>query len=131
VHVGIGTGMANTRYCFLVVEVEPAQGLSTRKLLIETAKHNVITAYSGKEGLETFDRFPNVNAVVVDSQLKDMDCSELTAKIKKRSPKIPVIALHHREELPKHVCNSNYVVPVHDPSALLKVLEEINFESAA
>jgi hypothetical protein len=37
--------MANKghRLSFLIVENEPAQGLSTRKLLIESAKHNVIT----------------------------------------------------------------------------------------
>ncbi|MCU1306271.1 MAG: hypothetical protein JWN45_966 [Acidobacteriaceae bacterium] len=119
------------RLCFLVIEVEPAQGLSTRKLLLETAKHNVITAYSGKEGTQTFDRFPQVDAVVVDSQLRDMRCEEITAKIKKRNPNIPVNALHPREELPKHVCNSDQVVVAHDPAALLKVLENFNSKAAA
>jgi CheY-like chemotaxis protein len=119
------------RLCFLVIEVEPAQNLSTRKLLIETAKHNVITAYSGKEGLQMFDRFPNIDAVVVDSQLRDINCEEITAKIKQRNSDIPVIALHHREELPKHACNSDYVVVAHDPAALLKVLEQYNSEAAA
>jgi len=42
------------RLSFLIIETEPSDGLSTRKLLLESAKHNVITAYSGKEGVETF-----------------------------------------------------------------------------
>ena len=39
------------RLSFLIIEAEPSDGLSTRKLLLESAKHNVITAYSGKEGV--------------------------------------------------------------------------------
>jgi hypothetical protein len=34
---------------FLIVEAEPEEGLSTRKLLIETAKRSVLSAYSGEE----------------------------------------------------------------------------------
>lgn len=41
-HVNMSNGR---RLAFLVVEAEPAQGLSTRKLLLESAKHNVVTAY--------------------------------------------------------------------------------------
>jgi hypothetical protein len=51
------------RLTFLIVENEPAQGLSTRKLLIETAKHNVLTAYTGGEGVRMLERFPNVDAL--------------------------------------------------------------------
>ncbi|MCU1312188.1 MAG: hypothetical protein JWO20_3313 [Candidatus Angelobacter sp.] len=124
----IGHSMAAAkakRLCFLVIEVEPAQGLSTRKLLIETAKHNVITAYSGKEGMQTFDRFPQVDAVVVDSQLRDMKCEEISKYIKSQNPLIRVIALSPRDELPKNVCNSDRVVLAHDPAALLSLLEEL------
>ena len=121
----------SNRLCFLVIEVEPAQGLSTRKLLIETAKHNVITAYSGDEGVRMFERFPKVDAVVIDSHLRDMKCEEVTASIKERNGNIPIIALHYREELPKHVCNSDYVITAHDPAALLKLLEAEDFKAAA
>jgi CheY-like chemotaxis protein len=120
--------MANSpprRFCFLVIEGEPAQGLSTRKLLIETAKHNVITAYSGKEGIEMFDRFPNVDAVVIDSQLRDMDCEKVSGYVKSKDPNIIVIALSPREELPRNACKSDRVVLAHDPAALLSVLEEL------
>ena len=40
-----------------MIEAEPAPGLSTRELLPESAKHNVFTAYSPREGLEMFCRF--------------------------------------------------------------------------
>jgi hypothetical protein len=37
------------RPCFLVVDQEHSGSISTRKLVIETAKFNVLTAYSGAE----------------------------------------------------------------------------------
>ena len=49
------------RATFLIVEVEPPEGISARKLVLETAKHNVITAYSAHEGLELFHRFPAID----------------------------------------------------------------------
>ena len=62
------------RPCFLVVDREHAGSISTRKLVIETAKLNVITAFSGREALETLARFPKVDAVVLDANMPDMPC---------------------------------------------------------
>lgn len=53
------------RPCFLVVDREFAGSISTRKLVIETAKFNVITAYSCDEAVATLERFPNVHGVVI------------------------------------------------------------------
>ena len=44
------------RPCFLVVDREFPGSVSTRKLVIETAKFNVLTAYSGREALEMHAR---------------------------------------------------------------------------
>ncbi len=41
------------RRCFLIAEPIPNEGISTRKLLLETAYYNVITAYSPEELLAT------------------------------------------------------------------------------
>lgn len=41
----------------LMAEVEPPEGLSARKLVLETGKFNVITAYSVEEALETLVAF--------------------------------------------------------------------------
>src|ERR1051326_6469868 len=73
------TGMVKKsphRLTFLIVESEPQQGLSTRKLLIETAKHNVLTAYSPHEGLETLRRFPYVDCIVFDMSSENMRSEE-------------------------------------------------------
>jgi hypothetical protein len=65
------------RPCLLIVEPEPAEALSTRKLVVETGKFNVITAYSGEEALASLERFPGVDGVVVHSGMEDI----LPAKI--------------------------------------------------
>jgi CheY-like chemotaxis protein len=54
------------RLGFLIIESERTDGLSTRKLLLESAKHNVVTAYSGTEGVEMYNRFPSVDAVCIE-----------------------------------------------------------------
>lgn len=55
------------RPCFLVVDREFAGSISTRKLVIETAKFNVITAYSCAEAVATLERFPDVHGVVISA----------------------------------------------------------------
>src|ERR1700712_589814 len=81
------------RPCFLVIDREYSASISTRKLVIETAKFNVITAYSAQEALETFQRFPAIAGVVMDAGIRDMACCELTGKIKADNPKLPVIVI--------------------------------------
>jgi hypothetical protein len=49
----------------LVAEPEPSQALSVRKLVLETAKHNVLTAHSTREALDLFHLFPNVSMAVL------------------------------------------------------------------
>jgi hypothetical protein len=58
------------RPCFLVVDREFAGSISSRKLVIETAKFNVITAYSYAEAKITIDRFPAIHAIVVSSDVR-------------------------------------------------------------
>ena len=84
------------RLTFLIVEAEPAQGLSTRKLLLESAKHNVITAYSSEEGLQMFKRFPQVDAIVIDGELKGN--SRLAKQVREVNPDIRIICLSSRKE---------------------------------
>ena len=51
------------RPAFLVAEPEPEQALSTRKLLLETFKFNVITAHSERETVDLLHLFPDINAL--------------------------------------------------------------------
>ncbi|HEY6376056.1 MAG TPA: response regulator [Edaphobacter sp.] len=81
------------RPCFLVIDREFPGSISTRKLVIETAKFNVLTAYSGKEALGIFKRFPGVDGVVLDGGIEDISAEELTDELKAIQPKIPVIVI--------------------------------------
>ena len=112
------------RLTFLIVEAEPEEGLSTRKLLIETAKHNVITAYSGEEGKATLARFPAVDAIVFDMGVKDVPCEEFVAHMANTKSKYEFIALckNHAEEARARKC-ANEVLPADDPAGLLDMLE--------
>ena len=116
--------MASThRLTFLIVESEPAQGLSTRKLLLETAKHNVLTAYSGREGLAMLERFPNVDAIAVDVTLEDVPCEEFLKEVEKRNPRIKVVGLTPNEA--RFDCGGVELIDSHAPAELLKFLERL------
>ena len=115
--------MHGHRLAFLIIESEPAQGLSTRKLLLETAKHNVITAYSAEEGIRMFKRFPRVDVVCIDTELEDLDKFDLVAKIKEQNSEIRILALTPR--IGGHFEWADEVINSHDPAALLKCLEKM------
>jgi len=111
------------RLAFLVVEAEPAQGLSTRKLLLESAKHNVLTAYSPEEGQRMFQRFPHVDVVAIDGSFGGEVCGRLVGRLKKQNPQIRIVAF-----MP-HVgaqCDwADETTSSHDPAGLLKILEDM------
>jgi CheY-like chemotaxis protein len=111
------------RLGFLIIEQERTDGLSTRKLLLESAKHNVVTAYSGKEGVEMYKRFPNVDAVCIEAELPDLKSSTVAESIRKINPKARIIGLSPRLAA---LCKwADKTIDSHDPSALLEVLEEM------
>lgn len=111
------------RLSFLIIETERTDGLSTRKLLLESAKHNVVTAYSGKEGVEMFKRFPNVDAVCVEAELPDLKSANVAENIRKLNPKIRIIGLSPR--LAARCEWADKTIDSHNPQALLETLQEM------
>ncbi len=82
------------RPALLVAEREPDNALSVRKLVLETAKYNVLTAYSAPEAVEMFENFPAIAAAVITSNLgAEKDCDLVAGRIKTKNPKIPIIYL--------------------------------------
>jgi DNA-binding response OmpR family regulator len=110
------------RVIVMMIEIEQPEGLSARKLVLETSKHNVITAYNGKVGLQLFRRFPDVDAVVVHIDLQDMPFQDLVRQVREIRPKIPIIALSPVGSL--ELDGVDYVIPSHEPQAILNVLAE-------
>lgn len=112
-----------TRPCFLVIDREFSGSISTRKLVIETAKFNVLTAYSTKEGIETLERFPALDGIVMDAEMPDMSCKEIIQILKAKSPSVPIIIVHR--PLSEGCPGADYQLDTFDPRHLLSLLEQI------
>ena len=111
------------RPTFLIAEPEPKQALSVRKLVLETAKFNVITAHTGGETLELFKKFPDVDCVTLHSQMTDPPCEEVLKEIRKIRPHMRVIYLSAGMS---GLCKgADHTVSSHDPDELLSVVREL------
>ena len=102
------------------MEPEPADALSTRKLVLETAKFNVITAHSGDEALDVLREFPKVNALVVVATMPG--CEKVVNAARRRKPKLPVILLAPN---PTHTCKGDHNISTHDPEALVNLMRKL------
>ncbi len=119
-----------TRPCFLVIDREYSGSISTRKLVIETAKFNVLTAYSADEAMTTLQRFPGVDGVVLDAGLCDGACYDLVNALRRLQPKLVVIAVSAPGA--DAVSNADYQLESFDPRKLLALLEKLKpYETAA
>src|SRR5215469_16806788 len=118
------------RPCFLVVDREFPGSISTRKLVIETAKFNVITAYDGAEALECLKRFPKVDGVVVNADMEeDGECRKLISDLRAIVPKLDVIVIstggHIRHDRTEHTVDSL------NPKELLDCLQSLRKKATA
>ena len=115
-----------TRPCFLVVDREFSSMISTRKLVIETAKFNVITAYSGEEALETLRKFPAIDGIVLDAHMRDIPADQLIVGFRSISQNIPVIAVHTPGAAP--CANADLHVESLAPEKLLETIRSLHPE---
>jgi CheY-like chemotaxis protein len=117
------------RPCFLVVDRESSSAISTRKLIIETAKFNVITAYSSTEAIDTLKRFPALDGVVTDSGMTDMECDTLIASLKAVRKEIPVVVICTPRGTPSKL--ADHSLETFDPKKLLDLLQKLQPEATA
>jgi len=117
------------RPCYLVIDRETSSGISTRKLIIETAKFNVITAYSSSEAIETLQKFAALDGVVLDAGMEDMPTENLIAALKQLQPKITVILVCTPRYAPCE--KADHIVESFDPRKLLALLEKLQPEAIA
>jgi DNA-binding NtrC family response regulator len=117
------------RPCFLVIDREFPGSISTRKLVIETAKFNVLTAYSGQEALEVLSRFPAVSGVVLDGGIEDISCTEVVKRMKSLHPALPIIVIETPgfEDCPQ----ADFQLQSFDPARLLETLRALKPEASA
>ena len=110
------------RPTFLVAEPEPEQALSTRKLLLETFKFNVVTAHSEGETVDLLRLFPNVDALILHCGIPGFDTEEVIRTVKQLTPELPVIALTPTE---REFAWADHVVHSHDPQELLHLVHRL------
>jgi response regulator RpfG family c-di-GMP phosphodiesterase len=117
------------RPCFLVVDREFSGSISTRKLVIETAKFNVITAYSGTEALESAERFPALDGIVIDAGLRDRPAEDVVRELKAKHPRIPIIVIcaPAASECPE----ADHHLQFFDPARLLELLQKLRPQETA
>lgn len=112
-----------TRPCFIVLDREHSGTISMRKLVIESDKFNVITCYSGRETIESFERFPAVDAMILNAGIPDLSCGEIVTAIRGRAPKLPIIVVQGPggPECP----GADYYIGSFDPVQLIELLRRL------
>lgn len=110
------------RPTFIVAEPEPEQALSSRKLLLETFKFNVITAHSEEEMHELIEYFPRVDAIILHGDTPGSSGNNVIHRLKQKCS-VPIISLspgrHNVSSEADHVVNS------HNPEELLHLLQRL------
>ena len=103
-----------------MAEPEALENISVRKLVLETAKFNVITAHTAKECLELLKKFPQIEAVIIQSDLNGITCEQAVRQIKDHSPQMRVVVLGTTDG---YRCKgADDSITSHDPEALLNLL---------
>lgn len=109
------------RPCFLVLDPEHPGSISTRKLVIETAKFNVLTAYSAAEAIETLKSFPAIHAAVVDARTHDMPPDRLIQELRRLKSDLPIVVIAAPGQQNPH--GADHIVNSLEPRALLDILQ--------
>jgi response regulator RpfG family c-di-GMP phosphodiesterase len=110
------------RPTFLIAEPRPGEGISARKLVLETALYNVITAYSAPEALGLLHKFPNADAVVVHAALGEKGYKELIEAAVQADSQRLVVLLSPTGTV--HQAGAHFHLSSHDPKQLLDLLLE-------
>jgi hypothetical protein len=103
----------------LMMEEEQPEGLSARKLVVETAKHNVLTEYNAEDGIQLLRRFPKVDIVLVHFNLLAR-APGILSEVKELAPGIPIILTSPGGYLTRP--EADFVIDSHQPQALIELL---------
>lgn len=109
------------RPTILIIEPEPKEALSVRKLVVETAKFNVLTAYSSEEGEQLLRLYPRVDAMVIVAEVKDCNRAVKAAKSKNQSRPVIVLSANRNRR-----CNhAEHHISSHEPEELVNLLRSL------
>jgi DNA-binding response OmpR family regulator len=109
------------RPVFLVVDPPDPEALSTRKLVLESAKFNVLTAFSMAEAKEILEQVPVQAAIFHEHAFGSSTVKEIVSELKRQIPNTPIIILSPR---PDEVDGADEVLSSHDPIELVRFLRK-------
>jgi len=109
----------------LCIDDEP-RGLEVRKAVLQRKGYNVLTATSGREGLDLFAANP-IRAVVLDYAMPEMNGSEVAAELRRLNPEVKILLLSAYVDLPEEVLNrvDRRVLKGTSPIEFLSALQQL------
>lgn len=107
-------------------------GLRVRKILLERAGYEVLTAPDGKSGLELFASQP-IEAVVLDYAMPGMHGGEVARQMRSAKPGVPILLLSAYVGLPEEISSlvDVYMTKGEGAPALLSKLNNLLSHSPA
>ena len=91
--------MAGRQKTLLCVD-DNQSSLKIWKIILEDSGYKVLTASSGREGLEVFASNA-IDAVILDYQMPEMNGELVAAEMKRTNPEIPILMLSGWASLPE------------------------------
>ncbi len=109
---------------FLIVEAGEI-GLSTRKLILETAGFNVLSAVTARQGLDLSAQHPT-DAVLFDTDVHDLAPADAIRSFKQEHPQRPVYLLASRPWPPDELRGlvDGVFEKMDDPRIMVAALEQ-------
>jgi CheY-like chemotaxis protein len=115
------------RLVVLMVEVEHPEGISSRKLILETARHNVLTAYNEDDAVDLLQRFPNVDLAIIHTELQGREFESTVRRLKEMRPNLYIVAISPRAS--GKLEGVNAVLSSYNPQELLEFIAK-RFDAA-
>ena len=104
----------------LCIDDEPS-GLLVRSRVLEINGYTVLSAQSGREGLELFRSHP-VDVVVLDYYMPELSGEVIASEMRRMKPQVPIILLSAFVEVPETTLKlvDRVVLKAQHPDVLLK-----------
>jgi response regulator RpfG family c-di-GMP phosphodiesterase len=96
------------------------QGLHARSQILQSAGYDVITASSGKIGLQLLGRYL-VHLVILDYAMPEMNGEAVAREIRRTHPHVPIVMLSAHLDIPKRAASAvdAFVAKGQAPAVLL------------
>ncbi len=112
----------NRRPTIVILEPDPVEALSTRKLVLETAKFNVLTAHSVDEGLVVIRDHPKCDALVIHTGMRHGSINVVAEQAKRTNPSIAIVTVSPIKDANIPLSEASFIV--NDVQGLVEFLKQ-------